>query len=166
MMLNINLNFADDTKNYGYYGFCSLISIMLNETLWKNIFVNDVFVFRQQNLPPSIDDVNQYISALLNELGRIVEQEISLYKVFLCNYAYTISQKIILNDGNKSLNDYKKDIFKITDLTNQNDPQDPFRIINLQEIISQSQTITNFVSVIIREYLALNKSYLSYIGIV
>ena len=150
-MVNVHLNFVKSTKNYSYNGFCSLISIMLNETLWKNIFVNDVFVFRQQNLPPSIDDVNQYISALLNELGRIVEQEISLFKIFLCNYAYTISQKIILNDENKTLNDYKKDIFKITDLTNQNHSQDPFRIINLQEIISQLQTITNFVSVIIRE---------------
>ena len=164
-MLNIGLNFRDSTKNYGYQGFCSLISILLNEIIWKNIFVDDVFGFRQHNQPPSIDNVNQYLLGSLSEFYRLLMQERNMYYTFLCNYAYTISQKIFLNDENKSLNDYKKDIFKVTDIINQNHPQDPFRIINLQEIISQSRTLTNFVSVIIREYLALNHFYLSYIGI-
>ena len=45
---NYNVNIADNTKNYEMSGFCGIVSIMLNDILWTNIFKNDVFGFRQK----------------------------------------------------------------------------------------------------------------------
>ena len=161
--VGVQINFSDHTPNYGMDGFCGIISILLNEILWKNIFVDDVFGFRKTNPPPSIDDVNGYISQLLGEFDNLLQnkKEKDYFEYFLCNYSYTINQKILLNDENKTLNEYK------SDLTNPLDPHEPFIIVKLQDIISNASrpTVSTYVSVLIREYLLKSNIYLPYIGI-
>ena len=60
---NVTLNVSEYALNYDYGGYCSLITILLNEILWQNIFVHDVFGFRIVNTtPPAIDNVGKYIN--------------------------------------------------------------------------------------------------------
>ena len=104
---NYNVNFDDNTKNYETDGFCGIVSIMLNDILWTNIFKNDVFGFRQKKIPPSKQTVNQYLAELLKPLEYIAQVEDSQYDCFVSNYACTVCEKIMLIDKNKSLNQYK-----------------------------------------------------------
>ena len=150
---NVTLNVPNYAPNYDYSGYCSLISILLNEIFWQNIFVDDVFGFRELNTPPRIDDVDTHIVNFLKELTTIARNSKNVYSIFLCNYAYTICQKLILNDENITLNDYKQNVLGITDLT-LNYPDDPFVIVKLQDILTPtSMTVSTFVSVLIREFL-------------
>ena len=164
---NVTLNVLKYAPNYDYSGYCSLISILLNEIFWQNIFVDDVFGFRGLNTPPRIDDVDTHIVNFLKELTTIARNSKNVYSIFLCNYAYTICQKLILNDENITLNDYKQNVLGITDLT-LNYPDDPFVIVKLQDILTPaSMTVSTFVSVLIREFLVNypNKIKTMYIGI-
>ena len=168
-MTNINLNFGTLTKNYGSNGFCGVLSILLNDILWTNIFNNDVFGFRQQNpspVPPTIETVNQYLSELFRALENTLHQHESQYQNFVSNYVYTVCEKILLCDENKSLNQYKKDVFGIKSVSKQIPDEYPFDIIKLKSIINQAIfTISTFISVLIREHLLLYKYYLGYVGI-
>ena len=42
---NVTLNVSEYALNYDYGGYCSLITILLNEILLQNIFVHDIFGF-------------------------------------------------------------------------------------------------------------------------
>ena len=162
---NYNVNIADNTKNYEMSGFCGIVSIMLNDILWTNIFKNDVFGFRQKKIPPSIRTVNQYVEELLKPLEYIAQEEGIQYECFVSNYAYTVCEKIMLIDKNKSLNQYKEEVFGVTDVSNRYDTDDPFKIITLRDITANPPTVSTFVSVLIREFLLRNTIQLTYIGI-
>ena len=165
---NIGINFEDELINYGQGGFCALISILLNDILWTNIFNNDVFGFRQQTncfVPPSMENVNNYLIELLQALEAVIKQQNTQYHFFLYSYAYTICEKIFLQDENKSLNQYSQEYFGVTDFSNPFSNEDPFKIISLKGILDYPYTVSIFVSVLIREYLLKSRIYLIYIGI-
>ena len=85
--------------------------------------------------------------------------------MFVSNYAYTVCEKVMLHDENKSLNQYKQEVFGITNVSNRYNTDDPFKIITLKDIIANPVTITFYVSVLIREFLFQNAIQLTYIGI-
>ena len=45
-------------------------------------------------------------------------QEYLQYQNFVSNYAYTVCEKLMLRDENKSLNQYKQEVFGVTDVSN------------------------------------------------
>ena len=145
---NMNLHF----NNYEQEGFCNLISMFTIEVLWKNIFVHDCFNFRNNpSSKPSIDIVNAYLKNVVNGLSFIANDD--YYWIFLCNYGRTVLQNILFLDETMSLDEYKTDFFGAYDDTNN-----PFEILSLQEIIDRNDTVSTFMSVLLREFLFLHKS--------
>ena len=162
-ILNVDLNYENATPNYGLGGYCALISIMVNDILWTNIFFDDVFGFRQLDPiqpPPTVPDLIQYISELLVNFDTIVNNNRNMFQIFLCNYAKTVSQKLLLNNKDKSLNEYRNQDF----IKDSADPNEPFDIVKLGEIFITS-SVSTFVSVLIREYLLRTRNWLIYTGI-
>ena len=66
----------------------------------------------------------------------------------------------MLNDENKSLNEYRTQDF----IKDAADPSDPFDIVKLEDILITS-SVSTFVSVLIKEYLLSKKNSLIYTGI-
>ena len=143
----VNMNISFINKVYESTANCFLVSIFIIEILWRNIFFNDCFKFRSNPAnKPSIDIVKKYIIILVINLDKFKTNNKSFYWKFLCNYGRTILQEMLLLDENKSLNDYKREYFL-------NEDADPFEIRTLQELINDIDTVSNFISVIFREYL-------------
>ena len=85
--------------------------------------------------------------------------------MFLCNYARTILQATTFPDRNKILDDYKLEYFGIPETSIRNDSEDPFIVISLIDIINQSTSRSEYISVKMKEYIVKKKLRLPLCGI-
>ena len=75
------------------------------------------------------------------------------------NFSITICQKLLLNNKDKSLNEYRLDFIK-----DSTDTKDPFKIVTLRRFLN-ANSMSTFISVLIKEFLIRRRNYPFHIGI-
>ena len=161
---SIQLNMTPPENTYGMEGYCLVISVLLVEILWQNIFVKDCFHFRNNTIPkPSLDTVNDYIFQFTSQLQQFTENTDQFW-IFLCNYTRTVLQNFHMIDERESLYNYGTRTFGLNHEEIEN-YVNPFLIITATDLIENSTTVGPFISVKIKEFIVQNDIVTNFWGI-
>ena len=184
-------SYPDD--EFDISGYCYLISLLLIDVLWNTIFLKDCFSIRANTrAPPPIDSLTYYLKEMFSILVTHFKKSAFDYWCFLCNYARNVLQTITFRDENKSLDDYKREFFNITNnnsivpsnstidnpllqyididfqdylnTSTPSTPPDPFLIVSLIDIINLSSD-EDYFCVMMREFLMQTRAENMFCGV-